>query len=164
MPGQINRIKQSMRMGGVRMAKWGVALALAGLALPPLAAQQPATNAVTPAPAPAPDVIGPGELRDFSLPGTVTRRTETPAAGASPANGARQPETPPSDAAPLAVRSRPVPSAAPSRSVTVALPPPDPLAQRPTLAPPVDETSTAAAAPASDRNDCPAAGCRSCGG
>jgi hypothetical protein len=147
MPGQINRIKQPMRMGGVRMAKWGVALALAGLAMSPLAAQQATTNAVTPAPAPAPDVVGPGELRDFSLPGTVTRRTETPPASASPANGARQPETQPSDAAPLAVRSRPVPSTEPSRSVTVALPPPDPLAQRPTLAPPVDETSTVPSPP-----------------
>ena len=136
-----------MRMGGVRIAKWGVALALASLALPPLAAQQATTNAVTPAPAPAPDTIGPGELRDFSLPGTVTRRTETPAAGASPGNGTRQPETPPSDAAPLAVRSRPVPSTEPSRSVTVALPPPDPLAQRPTLAPPVNEASTVASPP-----------------
>ena len=32
---------------------------------------------------PRPTSIGPGELRDFSLPGTVTRRTETPPASAS---------------------------------------------------------------------------------
>ena len=135
-----------MRMGGAMMVKWGVALALASLAAPPLAAQQATTNAVTPAPTPAPDTIGPGELRDFSLPGTVTRRTETPPA-ASSTGAARQPETPSSDSAPLAVRSRPVPSTAPSRSVTVALPPPDPLAREPTLAPPVDETSAAASQP-----------------
>ena len=43
----------------VRIAKWGVALALAGLAMSPLAAQKATTNVVTPAPSPAPGDIGP---------------------------------------------------------------------------------------------------------
>jgi len=122
------------------MRTWGVALALASLAAPPLFAQQTTTNVVTPAPTPAPDTVGPEQLRDFSLPGTVTRRTESPPA--STANTATSaPEAQPSSSAPLAVRTRPVPSTAPSRSVTVALPPADPLSQEPTLAPPVDEAS-----------------------
>jgi hypothetical protein len=120
-----------------------VALALAGLAAPPLAAQDTTTNIATPAPTPAPGTIGPEQLRDFTLPGTVTRRTESPPANTTnSAAGARQPEGQPSDAAPLAVRTRPVVSTAPSRSVTVSLPPADPLSREPTLAPPVDETNT----------------------
>ena len=135
-----------MRMGGATMTKWGVALALGGLAAPPLLAQQVTTNAITPAPAPAPDTVGPRELRDFSLPGTVTRPTNTPPAGTT--NSTRPTEAPPPDAAPLAVRSRPVASTEMSRSVTVALPPPDPLAREPTLAPPVDEVTPSGSQPA----------------
>ena len=135
-----------MRMGGtVTMRIWGVALALAGLASPPLLAQpapaqQNTPQVVTPAPTPAPGTVGPEQLRDFTLPGTVTRRTDTPPASTTNTVTARTPETPPSSAPPLAVRTRPV-SSEPSRSVTVALPPPDPLAREPTLAPPVDEAS-----------------------
>jgi hypothetical protein len=117
----------------------GVALALASLAAPPLLAQETSSNTATPAPAPtpAPDTIGPEQLRDFTLPGTVTRRTESlPAGTADTGSGAGQPEAQPSNEPSLAVRTRPVASTAPSRSVTVALPPADPLSQEPTLAPP----------------------------
>jgi hypothetical protein len=143
MAGQFNRIMQSMRMGGVTIAKWAVAIALGGLAAPSLVAQQTNTDVVTPAPAPAPDTVGPRELRDFSLPGTVTRPTAPPA---STTNTTRPAEASPSDAA-LPVRSRPVAETAPSRSVTVALPPPDPLAREPTLAPPVAEVAAPGSQP-----------------
>jgi len=139
-----------MRMGGpVTMRIWGVALALAGVAAAPLSAQQTTAqqapaNIAVPAPAPSPDTVGPEQLRDFSLPGTVTRRTETsPATTTTAVPG--QPAA--SDAPPLAVRSRPVESTAPSRSVTVALPPVDPLSREPTLAPPVAEATPALGSP-----------------
>lgn len=120
----------------------GAALALASFAAPPLMAQQATTNVITPAPTPAPDTVGPEQLRDFSLPGTVTRPTESPPASTTnTATSAGQAEAEPSSAAPLAVRTRPVASTEPSRSVTVALPPADPLSQEPTLAPPVDEAT-----------------------
>jgi hypothetical protein len=126
-----------MRMSGRVIWTWGAAIALAGSAAPQLSAQQAATNVVTPAPPPAPDTVGPEQLRDFSLPGTVTRRTDSPPPAAS---NTLSPQAQSSDAPPLPVRTRPV-SSEPSRSVTVALPPPDPLAREPTLAPPVDELS-----------------------
>ena len=146
-----------MQIGGRMMiAKWGAAFALATIPTP-LVAQQPPANAVTPAPAPAPGTIGPEQLRDFSLPGTVTRRTDTPpAASTNTTTSAGQPEAAPSAAPPLAVRARPVVSTAPSRSVTVALPAPDPLAQEPTLAPPVDETSATLVSPPVVEPDAPA--------
>ena len=131
-----------MRMSGQVIWTWGAALALAGFAAPQLSAQQAATNVVTPAPPPAPDTVGPEQLRDFSLPGTVTRRTDSPPPAAT---NTLSPQAQPSSAAPLPVRTRPVTSE-PSRSVTVALPPPDPLAREPTLAPPVDELSNALSA------------------
>lgn len=127
--------------GRVTIWLWSAALALAGLAASPLTAQEAPANVVTPAPAPTPGTIGPGELRDFSLPGTVTRRDDPPPASTTNTTTGAQPEAQSPDAAPLAVRTRPVVSNAPSRSVTVALPAPDPLAQRPTLAPPVDDAS-----------------------
>jgi hypothetical protein len=60
------------------------AVALAtGFAAPALAqeAQTPATGQATAEPAapPATEAVGPSQLRDFSLQGTVTRRAETPA-------------------------------------------------------------------------------------
>ena len=124
------------------MRALGAAIAFAGLTAAPLLAQETTTNVVTPAPTPAPDTVGPEQLRDFSLPGTVTRRTNPPATIATDAATSPHPSQPQlTSDAPLAVRTRPVPSTPPSRSVTVALPAPDPLAQRPTLAPPVDETT-----------------------
>jgi len=147
-----------MRVCG-RLTMWGcgaaLALALASLATPPLLAQETATNSAAPAPAttPAPGTVGPEQLRDFTLPGTVTRRTESPAANTPNASStAHQPDAQPSNAPSLAVRTRPVPSTVPSRSVTVALPPADPLSREPTLAPPVNEPSNAIA-PQADLNE-----------
>ena len=130
------------RGGRWTMTAWAAAFALASLAVPPLSAQETTANVVTPAPTPAPDTVGPEQLRDFTLPGTVTRRTESPPASTTDtATSAGQPEIETSSDTPLAVRTRPVVSSAPSRSVTVALPAPDPLSLEPTLAPPVDETT-----------------------
>jgi len=150
-----------MRSGLRRRIKaCGAALALASLAATPLLAQATTTNSVTPAPTPPPDTVGPEQLRNFSLPGTVTRRTDTPpAATTNGAGSARPAESQPNGSAPLAVRTRPVIAQAPSRSVTVALPAPDPLSQEPTLAPPADETAALGAAPASvDSGSPPAIG------
>ncbi len=135
---------------------WSVALALAGLGASPAAAQDNLANAtvVTPAPAPAPDTVGPEQLRDFSLPGTVTRRTEPPVAN-SVAPRAAEPEA----ERPAPARPAPRPSAirpvAPpvARSVTIALPPPDPLTRRPTLAPPIAETTAPPAVSSSGASD-----------
>jgi hypothetical protein len=59
----------------------GFAIAVAGLALGPVAALAQSTPETTTS-APATDAIGPRELQNFSLPGTVTRQSEQPAATA----------------------------------------------------------------------------------
>jgi hypothetical protein len=142
-----------------------IAAFAAALALGPVtaAAQNNAATTSTP----APDSVGPGELRDFTLNGTVTRRepapatTQTPApAPARPAPSTQPPSTPaPSTRAPSTTAPQRVPAAPDrevpvaereiARSVTVTLPPPtgagqDPLPQatgefstQPSLAPPV---------------------------
>ena len=161
MPGKYLRIMQSMRIGG-RVTIWRGAWRLRSPASPRRRwpRRKPPQTSTRRRRRPPPTPSGPEQLRDFSLPGTVTRRTD-PAAGHDDQHNdqRRQPEAQPSNAAPLAVRTRPVVSTAPSRSVTVALPAPDPLAQRPTLAPPVDETSmTLGAQPVVEPNPAAAAG------
>lgn len=107
----------------------------------PLAAQTtpPANNSATPAPAPPPadgSLIGPPQLRDFNLNGTVTRPAETVATPTPPpARTAPGPATaPPREAAggsaPSPVRTTP-PVAGPDRdasadTVAIDLPPPTP--------------------------------------
>lgn len=132
----------------------GVALALAALSAFPLAAQTaapaaapPAANIVTPAPTSAPDTVGPTQLRDFTLPGTITRQTDPPAPSnnAAPPPATIQPSADGSAATKAALSAGSMRQVSePARSVTIALPPPDSLAQRPTLAPPLDENSATA--------------------
>ena len=138
----------------VALRNTGVALALAALSAFPLAAQTaapaaapPAANVVTPTPAPAPDTVGPAQLRDFTLPGTITRQTDplAPSNSDAPPPATIQPSADgpaATKAAPSAGSTRQV--SEPARSVTIALPPPDSLARRPTLAPPLDENSATA--------------------
>lgn len=113
---------------------------LAGLAALPASAQESGNSAIV-VPPPPPETegaVGPRELRDFSLPGTVTRPADSPAAAP---RRQPQPEVPPAARQPTAPAERPAatgsrPSPVERRSVTVPLPEPDPLAQPPTLAPP----------------------------
>lgn len=90
------------------------AVALAtGIAVPALAqetATEPATNITVPT-APATnsaDAVGPAQLRDFSLQGTVTRRADTPAS------------TQPQEAAPGSTTAGPATAGAPTQSADVA--------------------------------------------
>ena len=136
-----------------------VAFVAAGFAAPALAqdADAPATNIAIPAPATnSADTVGPSQLRNFSLQGTVTRKADTPPA-AEPrpaptqgvATGAPAPARPaaPVTASPrrpaLAQREAPAPTAAapsaasafptvsgtePPTTFTPALPSPEPAA------------------------------------
>ena len=110
---------------------FGIAAALL-LAASPLAAQDNATTAAPP-PAPA-DNIGPRELSNFSLNGTVTREAEP--AAQPPASPAREPiARSVAPASPLADRPAPVRSAATGPSVAERSQGPaiDPISARPTL-------------------------------
>lgn len=129
--------------------RFGIAIFAAGLACAPAAAQNVATNT------PATDAIGPRELRDFSLNGTVTRTAPAEPARPAPARTRPAPGTeaptpaPTPDAAPA--RPRPEQPARAAPSVTVPLPPPTapegngaPVAEppptfttQPSLAPPI---------------------------
>jgi hypothetical protein len=130
------------------------AMAALLLGASPLAAQQDnSSTAGTPATsAPAPTGnIGPRELSNFSLEGTVTRRSAEPAATqATPAPTAvRDPQT--RDAAGAgSVRSGPARSAGAETRLTrtAQAAAPDPIAQRPTLREPSVTATAAAAAPA----------------
>ena len=130
------------------------AMAALLLGASPLAAQQDnSSTAGTPATsAPAPTGnIGPRELSNFSLEGTVTRRSAEPAATqATPAPTAvRDPQT--RDAAGAgSVRSEPARSAGAEARLTrtAQAAAPDPIAQRPTLREPSVTATAAAAAPA----------------
>ena len=132
-------------MGRGRQAYWFALAALLAWA-PPLAAQtvsnsaQPATNTTTAVPPPASDTIGPRELRNFNLGGTVTRRAEPePAPTSAPATARPAPRTvpaanekgPPREATPR-------PQAAPPRST------PEPGLAAPTGAPASDVAPTVA--------------------
>lgn len=120
----------------------GVMFAVAGLAAPPLPAlAQDAGQAVT-TNAPAPDAVGPRELQNFNLQGTVTRPADQPAA------------TPPESRAPApeALKRRaPAQSGAPAPRLAarrVVTPPPS-AATQPRQAPtmPVQDGAGAIAVP-----------------
>ena len=123
---------------------FGIAAALL-LAASPLAAQENATSAAAP-PAPA-DNIGPRELSNFSLNGTVTREAQP--AAQPPASPAREPtarSTEPSG--PAADRPAPVRTAATGSTATQSEtgPSTDPISVRPTLRPNSREATAAASA------------------
>ncbi|MBA3526239.1 MAG: hypothetical protein H0T82_04885, partial [Sphingomonas sp.] len=67
---------------------WLMWIAAAGLAQAALAGTAFAQNAVTPAPATNATDVGPPQLRDFTLNGTVTRPAETQAPRPAPASPA----------------------------------------------------------------------------
>ena len=136
-------------------SRFGIAAVAAALALaagsapaPALAQDSaPAGNTVEAAP-PPPDSIGPRELQNFSINGTVTRpapqapatATPAPAPGgtARPAPTAAQPSTAPGGGGAAPDRAASGPARAPSApgpSATMALPPPDALSDAPTAAP-----------------------------
>jgi hypothetical protein len=83
---------------------------------------------IPPAPAPRQDTVGPEQLREFSLPGTVTRRSDAPAeprpspapTTAPPARAQATTGTPP----PAQARPRP-PAAAPAATAPTAAPEPE---------------------------------------
>jgi hypothetical protein len=127
--------------------RFGIAASAAALALAPLAAPM-AAHAQDTAPStntPATDTIGPRELQDFTLNGTVTRPASTTPARRVPAPTTTRPAittpsggAPPRDRVPSPVR----PQSAPASSVTTTLPPagalPEAITPAPTagLAPP----------------------------
>ena len=72
----------------------GVAAALAfALPTPAFAQNADAPVDVTAAPPPSPETVGPAQLRDFSLSGTVTRPSDRPATATPPSTGPAQPRT-----------------------------------------------------------------------
>ncbi|HEY8592531.1 MAG TPA: hypothetical protein VIL42_06665 [Sphingomicrobium sp.] len=105
------------------LSRVGQILAAAVLALAPAMAgaqEAPATNT------PAPETVGPRELRNFNLPGTVTRRADQPAATAQPTQPQPQPETTqPATAAPRPVlrSERPAPAPEPRRQQSASAAP-----------------------------------------
>lgn len=114
----------SMRAG----LRFGIFMVAAALAFAPAAAQNTTNTTNTT----AADAIGPRELRDFSLNGTVTREApvQAPRPAPPPARSAPGREGPPAAAVPAPradiapTRPRAQESARPAPSVTVPLPPP----------------------------------------
>ncbi|MDQ3077772.1 MAG: hypothetical protein M3Q83_02900 [Pseudomonadota bacterium] len=112
---------------------WTAGLAGALMAAAPSLAQTvpaPATNSATPAPAPAPaeeGLIGPPQLRDFNLNGTVTQRpapvTTTPAPAPAPTPTVANPPTATSRAP---GRTAPPVQSAPDTTTRQAAPDPGP--------------------------------------
>ncbi len=136
--------RDGMKHGRIGLAVLGAAFAL-GLAVP--AAAQDASPP-PPTETPATDAVGPRELRDFSLPGTVTRPAEPPAQRPAPATTRPSPATSrpaPTTTQPAPARSvpaQPAPTArpaAPSSRPATTEPP-----ARPTPAPIARETAPAA--------------------
>lgn len=127
----IGRGRQTLRFAG---------LALLACAGSPLAAQtvqnssQPATNSAAASPPPASDTIGPRQLRDFNLGGTVTRRAEpAPTPTPPPTTSARPAATAPASRAPATAAAQPR-RAAPRQSspaATAVAPGPSPDAASP---------------------------------
>ncbi|MFL6735204.1 MAG: hypothetical protein ACJ8EY_11000 [Sphingomicrobium sp.] len=103
---------------------------------------QPATSQQTP---PA-DAVGPRELRDFSLPGTVTRPAETPPSAEQPAPATSRPAPTP---APTPAPSRPATGApTTSRDTSAQGAPAGPARSVTVQVQPEDETGSAAASEA----------------
>lgn len=93
-----------------------------------------AQNAITPAPPANQTDVGPPQLRDFSLNGTVTRPAERPPATQPPRPSPSAPAARPSSTTALPPTRAPASTASPQpapRSVTVDLPPPSPLPDLP---------------------------------
>jgi len=127
------------------VSRWGLAMVAAGLTLAPLpalaqSAPQPTTNT------PAADSIGPKELQNFSLGGTVTKPADAPPATATPNRTQVQPTRRTAErSAASETSSRPVP---PRREPATAQAPATPAARPPASAP-VDLAALASATPAS---------------
>jgi hypothetical protein len=128
------------------IAAMAAALALASISAPALAQEAaPADNTIEAAPPPA-DTIGPRELQNFSINGTVTRPAPEAPSDTTPATGAAQPApttaqpgaTPGQPGAPAPERSASRSTRAPAAttsSATTALPPSDALTDPQTAAP-----------------------------
>ena len=129
---------------------WRIWIAAAAFAELALAGTASAQNAVTPSPPANQSDVGPPQLRDFTLNGTVTRPAETrPAPTATrPAPTAQPPRSAPATSTtalppPRAPSATPAPQPAP-RSTTIELPAPvaapvEQPAETVTLAPPTPE-------------------------
>jgi hypothetical protein len=105
--GAIHAKREQMRAG----LRLGIAMAAAGLALgaaPALAQEAPAETTTN---TPAADSIGPRELQNFNLQGTVTQRPQQPQA-APPAPAPQRPQT--------ATTTAPQPTARPAATPTQA--------------------------------------------
>ena len=137
-----------------RRISLGQSVAIAAVLMAaPLAAQSTnvATPAPTPTPAPAGDAVGPPQLRDFNLNGTVTQ----PAQPATPTPAPSPAQSPPaSGPAPRATQPPAPPVAAPGRAVpaprlpTIAAPDRDPMADAVTVdLPPLAPDTSLAPAP-----------------
>jgi hypothetical protein len=158
-------MKQALRMSSA-------AVALAVFLAAPAHAQDPTVDAASdPVPSlgtpPSEDAVGPAQLRDFSINGTVTRRADTPApAQAAPAQAATTPATPtqtasrnPAPAASATVVSRQAAAAQPrsaeasAASSGFAMPPPTPSGSQPASFAPAtfpQSTSEVVASPVED--------------
>ena len=134
----------------------GIAAALSlGIAQPALAQNNDAPIDVTAAPPPSPETVGPSQLRNFSLDGTVTRPADrapastTPPVSTAPAP-ARQGDAVPSEAAQPAGRAanRTRPVEPPRTSITPASGNPSPVAgEGGTLTPSIPSSVTTNPAP-----------------
>lgn len=122
--------------------RFGIAASAAALWLAPALAQEsaaPVTNA--PAASPPADAIGPRELENFSLNGTVTRPAPAaPARTTRPAAPTETIRTPSAAPAPRPAPERDRPTGSPAReraapAASVALPAPDAFSAAPTPAP-----------------------------
>jgi hypothetical protein len=121
--------------------------ALAGLLLAaaPLLAQD---NAAATAPPPAPaENIGPRELSNFSLEGTVTRPAARPPAVQAPAPTAREPAAREPNPAPAASDRPRMPTAEPRTAQPERRPAIDPISSRPSPSRPASTSAPRTAAP-----------------
>lgn len=145
------RMRTVLVAGAVALAP-AVALAQAA---PSAASAPPTSNSA------APDTVGPSELQNFNLPGTVTRPADQPAVP-TPARPQTPPVRPPSlarttDSGPVEGKAARAPSAAPTRPATDSAPAPlalTPVTAAPTptplpapVAPPPSEETGASLAP-----------------
>ena len=113
LPGRTGAILQeTIEVGEVTAVRRMIVKALGGLAaalafiapVPAFAQNSDAPVDVTAAPPPSSETVGPAQLRDFSLNGTVTRQADRPAASAPPPVNSAQPRT--TSAAPTEVTPR----------------------------------------------------------
>lgn len=141
----------------VAMRVFGKSAVAAALALVPAMAAAQQTQPATSNSA-APDIVGPRELQNFKLPGTVTRQADQPATTAAPPPRRAPATQAPSPSAPepaTLTRTRtaaPPAARPPERSTAPAAKPPQPqasVAPPQTIAPPAPDTSATPAAPQS---------------